>query len=98
MFPSGSSHLKGKSVRVAIKDDRIKVEVESDGRFETLIDSELKWKIHPTNSFWALIPGDHVHIKLEKIQERWWDACFVSKSEPSDDSLNLVMIVLLNDL
>jgi len=72
---------KGKSVRVAIKDDRIKVEVESDGRFETLIDSELKWKIHPTNSFWALIPGDHVHINLEKIQERWWDACFVNEPE-----------------
>ena len=53
------------------------VEVLEDGKYVTLVDNALKWKVHPTNSLWTMVPGDHVHVSLEKIQERWWDACFI---------------------
>ena len=68
---------QGKQVRVDIKEDRVKVEVLEDGKYVTLVDNALKWKGHPTNSIWTMVPGDHVHVNLEKIQERWWDACFI---------------------
>merc|ERR1719334_2291005 len=31
-------------------------------------------------STWSLVPGEHVHLSLEKQQERWWEA--VLEAEP----------------
>lgn len=70
--------MKGKQVRVELKDDHVKVGVQRGSRFETVVDGDLKWKVK--ESVWTLVPGEHVHISFEKIQERWWESCF--KDEP----------------
>jgi len=72
---------KGKQVKVDIKEQSVKVAVLKDGKFETVVEGDLKWKVHPTKSMWTMVPGDHIHVSLEKAQERWWEACFEGFNE-----------------
>ena len=71
--------VQAKQLRVEVKDSHIKVQVEKEGGYETLVDGTLKWKVHSAESVWTLVPGDHVHINLDKAQERWWESCFQGK-------------------
>lgn len=60
-----------KCVRVAYKD--------ADGKLVDVVDGELTWDVHKEESLWSLVPGEHVHINLEKVQERWWEAVLVDE-------------------
>jgi len=62
-----------KKLRVAFKD--------ASGTMFTAIDGELTWDIHPDEAIWTLVPGEHIHVNLEKVQERWWDAVLVNEQK-----------------
>lgn len=72
--------VKGKQIKVDIKKKHLKVSYKSDNSEEIIvIDDELMWEIQKDDCMWSLIPGEHVHLYLEKVQERWWDAVFVNE-------------------
>ena len=50
-----------------------------------LVEGELQWKVHVDESMWTLIPGEHVHISLDKVEERWW-TCVIKGDEEIDKS------------
>lgn len=64
-----------KRVRVAYKD--------ADGKLVDVVNGELTWDVHKDESLWSLVPGEHIHINLEKVQERWWEAVLVDEPKIS---------------
>ena len=73
---------KGADVKVQIEKKHIKAyhREQTKGGFVTILDEPLTWDINKEESMWSLVPGEHIHINLEKIQERWWEALL--ESEP----------------
>ena len=50
-----------------------------------MVDGELQWKIHAEESMWTLIPGEHIHISLDKVEDRWW-TCVIKGDKEIDKS------------
>ncbi|GAB1599815.1 nudC domain-containing protein 3-like [Argonauta hians] len=72
--------VKGKQVKVVFNKKHLKISYKTDeGDESILVDDDLMWEIHKEECMWSLIPGEHVHISLEKVQERWWEAVFVNE-------------------
>ncbi|CAH1795000.1 unnamed protein product, partial [Owenia fusiformis] len=66
---------KGRDVKVEIKRKSLKFELKTaTGTPEMIIDGALTWDVNVEESMWTLEPGKHVHINLEKVQDRWWEA------------------------
>lgn len=66
---------KGKDVTVVIGKKHIKVSCkDANGQTVVIVDGDLIWECHKDECVWSLVPGEHVHINLEKVEERWWDA------------------------
>jgi len=66
-----------KDVRVKIEKESISVEIKENNNgqitWKSLLSDRLTWKVKPEDSTWSIFPGDHIHISLEKVQERWWE-------------------------
>ncbi|CAG5134483.1 unnamed protein product [Candidula unifasciata] len=74
------SVVKGKQVKVDIQKKHIRVSaLTDDGSWSNLVDGDLSWEVNTEESMWTLIPGEFVHINLEKKQERWWEHVFVDE-------------------
>ena len=52
---------------------------------KVLVEGELQWKVHADESMWTLIPGEHVLISLDKVEDRWW-TCVIKGDEEIDKS------------
>ncbi|KAK7794130.1 hypothetical protein R5R35_012616 [Gryllus longicercus] len=77
---------KGRDVKVNVSSSHISVSVASESsskEWNTLLEKELSWKTNKDESVWSLVSGQYIQIHLEKQQERWWDALFIS--EPKID-------------
>ncbi|XP_074647596.1 nudC domain-containing protein 3-like isoform X2 [Tubulanus polymorphus] len=72
-----STVQKGKQVTVDVRRKHLKVCVND----EVMLDDDLSWEVHKDDSIWSLVPGEHVHINLDKIQERWWDSLIVNEEK-----------------
>ncbi|XP_060063446.1 nudC domain-containing protein 3-like [Ylistrum balloti] len=73
---------KGKDVKVVIERKRLKVSHKQDtGQWLDIVDDDLSWEVMKEESMWSLVPGDHVHVNLEKKEERWWEALLSSESK-----------------
>ncbi|XP_033736495.1 nudC domain-containing protein 3-like isoform X2 [Pecten maximus] len=73
---------KGKDVKVVIERKRLKVSHKQDtGQWQAIVDDELSWEVMKEESMWSLVPGDHIHVNLEKKEERWWEALLTSESK-----------------
>ncbi|ESP03847.1 hypothetical protein LOTGIDRAFT_110519 [Lottia gigantea] len=71
---------KGKQCIVSIDKKHIKVGYkDSDNDTVILLDDNLTWEIQKEESIWSLVPGEHIHINLEKKEERWWESLVVSE-------------------
>lgn len=46
-----------------------------------LVEGELQWKVHADESMWTLIRGEHVHISLDKVEDRWWTCVIIGDDE-----------------
>lgn len=68
-------HIKqGRCVNVVIHKKHLKVSYrESSGETVVLVDDSLQWEINCEESMWTLVPGEYVHVNMEKVQERWWE-------------------------
>ncbi|XP_064628139.1 nudC domain-containing protein 3-like [Lineus longissimus] len=73
--------LKGKDVRVTIQRKHLKASYCDGTEWKDIIDEDLMWDINKEESMWTLVPGEHIHVNLEKIQERWWEALVVSEEK-----------------
>ncbi|XP_064617884.1 nudC domain-containing protein 3-like [Liolophura sinensis] len=72
---------KGGCVKVNIKKKYLSVAYkDSHSEWVQAMDGPLTWDIKVEEAIWSLVPGEHIHINLEKVQERWWDA--VLENEP----------------
>ncbi|KAF8786923.1 nudC domain-containing protein 3-like [Argiope bruennichi] len=69
----------GKQVRVNIQHAHVKVELMKNNEWSTLKEGDLSWRINVEESTWTLVPGEEIHICLQKIQERWWDSFFIGE-------------------
>lgn len=79
-----ASIRKGADVKVDIEKKKLKVcYKDSSGEFITCVDGNLTWEIVKDESMWTLSPGEHVHINLEKNQERWWEALLTNEPKIS---------------
>lgn len=87
---------KGNQVVVDIKHTHVTVKTKEGGELKELVDGELCWKINVENSCWTLIPGEAVHINLEKVQERWWDSLLIG--EPKINVRNIDACRPMSDL
>lgn len=69
-----SNIIKSKDVKIKIEKQYLLVQVKNDlNNWDSLVDDKLAWKIRPEESTWSLFPGDHIHVNLEKVEERWWE-------------------------
>ncbi|XP_022257564.1 nudC domain-containing protein 3-like isoform X2 [Limulus polyphemus] len=75
--------ISGKSVKVDIKHNSLTVNVLNEEGWTTEFDGELSFKINVEDSVWTLFPGEHVHVNLDKVQERFWESLL--KDEPKID-------------
>ncbi|XP_013393896.1 nudC domain-containing protein 3-like [Lingula anatina] len=76
--------LKGRDVKVDIQKKHLHVAFrDPDGMMVDVINEDLTWDINKQESIWTLVPGQHVHINLEKVQERWWEAVLVGEPKIS---------------
>lgn len=48
---------------------------------KVLVDGELQWRVHAEDSIWTLFPGEHIHISLDKVEERWWTCVILGDQE-----------------
>jgi hypothetical protein len=83
----GPEVVKGKAVTVDIKSDSLTVRVNSEK--EPILTGRFEFPIVKDESYWNLVPGEAVHVYLQKSQERWWKALLegeapidMSKIEP----------------
>ncbi|KAL5018936.1 hypothetical protein ScPMuIL_004658 [Solemya velum] len=70
---------KGRDVKVDIGRKTLSVSYKSAEGWEQVVSGDLCWEIHKEDCIWSLVPGEHVHINFEKVEERWWEAFFVSE-------------------
>ncbi|KAK6171407.1 hypothetical protein SNE40_019602 [Patella caerulea] len=71
---------KGNQVHVVTDKKHLKVGYKDcNGDIQIVVDGDLTWEVHKEESIWSLVPGEHVHINLEKKQERWWEGLFVNE-------------------
>lgn len=71
---------RGADVVVEIARKRVRVAYrDADGKLVDVVNGELTWDVHKEESMWSLVPGEHIHINLEKVQERWWEAVLVDE-------------------
>ena len=71
-----SSKVKSsKEVKVKIEKDALQVLAKDfdTNAMKILVEDKLAWKVRPDDCTWSLFPGDHIHIYLEKVEERWWE-------------------------
>ncbi|XP_015916988.1 nudC domain-containing protein 3 [Parasteatoda tepidariorum] len=73
----------GKKIRVLIQHTHLKAEYLNNDEWVILKDNDLSWRINVEESTWTLVPREHIHICVQKVQERWWDSFFVD--EPKID-------------
>lgn len=79
-----SSVKSSKDVKIKIEKSSLHVASrDSCGVWTDLIRDSLSWKIKPDECTWSLLPGDHIHIYLEKTEERWWEK-LLDKEEKLD--------------
>ncbi|KAK3089970.1 hypothetical protein FSP39_008118 [Pinctada imbricata] len=75
---------KGKEVKVTIERKHLTVSHKTDtGGWKEVINEDLTWDINKEESMWSLVPSQHVHINLEKKQERWWEGLLISEPKIS---------------
>ncbi|KAK2192271.1 hypothetical protein NP493_35g02031 [Ridgeia piscesae] len=79
---------KGRDVRVDIQRKHLTMTYRDvSGEWVTAVDGDLIWDINKEECVWTLVPREHVHVNLEKVQERWWEA--VLASEPTINVRNI---------
>ncbi|KAJ8319163.1 hypothetical protein KUTeg_004254 [Tegillarca granosa] len=75
---------KGKDVKVVIDKKHLKVSHRTEsGDWTVDMDDNLTWEINKEESIWSLVPGEHIHISLDKREERWWEALLVTEPKIS---------------
>jgi len=67
---------RAKQLRVFIESQHLRIQVRDGETWTTMLDKSLPHKVNRKESVWSLIPGDHIHMSLEKAEERWWDRLF----------------------
>ncbi|XP_062615931.1 nudC domain-containing protein 3-like [Saccostrea cucullata] len=76
--------VKGKDVKVEIEKKHVKVSHKTDsGTWVEVVNGDLPWEINKEESMWTLVPKEHVHINLEKKEERWWESALTSEEKIS---------------
>lgn len=76
--------VKGRDVKVEIDKKHIKVSHKTDsGSWLEVVNDDLPWEINKEESMWTLVPKEHVHINLEKREERWWESVLTSEEKIS---------------
>jgi len=76
------SHIrKGKQVNVNISRKHLKAVILDGDETDTCIDEDLSWEVHKDDCFWSLVPGEHIHINLDKVQERWWESLLANEEK-----------------
>ena len=56
---------KGRQVKADIKSKHIQVSIlESDGKWNVLVDNALTWDVNKEESMWTLVPGEFVHVSI----------------------------------
>lgn len=77
-----STVKSSKDVKVKIEKEALQVSARDENcSWMFLINEKLPWKIKTDESMWSLLPGDHIHIYLEKTSERWWENLLVSEEK-----------------
>lgn len=79
-----------KSLSVKITSSHLIVSVREQQESEavtwnTLVDADFPYKVNMDGTMWTLVPGDHVHVCLEKRDERYWE-CLLEGEEKLDVS------------
>ncbi|KFM71150.1 NudC domain-containing protein 3, partial [Stegodyphus mimosarum] len=85
-----------KQVHVNIRQTSLSTEALSNNEWNQLKGGDLTWKVNVEESTWTLVPREHIHICLEKMQERWWDSLFVG--EPKIDLKTIDPSIAYEDL
>ncbi|XP_033629902.1 nudC domain-containing protein 3-like isoform X1 [Asterias rubens] len=91
---------KAKDLKVEIKEDSIKVAVQSHhagtSEPQVLIEGKLTMKIRCDESIWSLHPGSYVQLSLEKHRDAWWRA--VVQGEPEIDNKSISNVQNVSDM
>lgn len=72
---------KGKEIAVNVTRKTIKVIHKTPDGDKVLTEGYFAWDVKADELVWSLVPGEYVHINLEKVEERWWESAL--KGEPT---------------
>ncbi|XP_071105880.1 nudC domain-containing protein 3-like [Haliotis cracherodii] len=79
---------KGKQVEVTIEKRHLRVCYRDDKNVsQTVVDGNLTWDVNKEECMWSLVPAEHVHVSLEKREERWWESAL--EDEPKINVRNI---------
>ncbi|XP_046560284.1 nudC domain-containing protein 3-like [Haliotis rubra] len=79
---------KGKQVEVTVEKRHLRVCYRDDkGVSQTVVDGNLTWDVNKEECMWSLVPAEHVHVSLEKREERWWESAL--EDEPKINVRNI---------
>lgn len=72
-----------RDVSVQIGRKHVRVLIKQSGQEDQVyFDRDLCWDIHRDEAVWTLHPKENqLHLCLDKIQERWWEAAFLGEDK-----------------
>ncbi|CAH8608734.1 unnamed protein product [Heterobilharzia americana] len=71
------SVINARDVSVNVERKRIRISIRQNGQETPYFDRNLCWDIHRDNAVWTFHPKENqIHLCLDKVQERWWEAAF----------------------
>ncbi|XP_067672428.1 nudC domain-containing protein 3-like isoform X2 [Haliotis asinina] len=79
---------KGKQVEVTVEKRHLRVCYRDDkGVSQTVVDGSMTWDVNKEECMWSLVPAEHIHVSLEKREERWWESAL--EDEPKINVRNI---------
>ncbi|TNN13285.1 NudC domain-containing protein isoform 1 [Schistosoma japonicum] len=71
------SVMNARCVSVNIERKHIRISIRQNGKETVYFDRDLCWDIHKNDAMWTFHSKENqIHLCLDKIQERWWEAAF----------------------
>ncbi|XP_034942733.1 nudC domain-containing protein 3-like [Chelonus insularis] len=76
-----------KKIKVEIRKNLLEADVDTD-EWSVTFEGHLTFPIKLHESLWSLLPGKFVHIHLEKVSERWWEALIIGEPKIQLDKMD----------
>jgi len=78
-----------KKFKVDYTSKSLKVTGIKNGTLIVLVEGELSHKVKNSETIWSIVPGEHLHISMEKAEEKWWESLLIGEEKISLNELDI---------